>query len=182
MSKQETETATLAGGCFWCLEAVFERLEGVVEVVSGYIGGHLPDPDYEAVCSGETGHAEAVQISYAAGTLSFEELLTVFFSIHDPTLLNRQGNDIGTQYRSAIFYHSEQQRQTAQNMINELNARLVPDTHIVTELRPAPVFYPAEPYHQHYFSTHPGQGYCQFVIQPKLEKLQRNFHGRLKRD
>lgn len=181
-AQQIFHTATLAGGCFWCMEAVFERMQGVESVVSGYIGGVLPDPDYESVCGGKTGHAEAVQITFDASQVIFRELLAVFFSMHDPTMLNRQGNDIGTQYRSAIFYHSADQRLEAQAMIGELNASQVLAAPIVTEVAAASTFYPAEAYHQHYFFKHPDQGYCQFVILPKVTKLQEHFSEKLKQE
>ena len=167
----EKQIATLAGGCFWCLEAVFEQMHGVESVVSGYIGGQVINPSYEAVCSGQTGHAEAVQIVFDAQQVSFAELLRVFFTIHDPTTLNRQGNDIGTQYRSAIFYHSEAQHDEAQAMIDELKHKQIGSAPPVTEVVAAPTFYPAEEGHQHYFANHPEQGYCQFVIAPKIEKF-----------
>ncbi|TAJ76048.1 MAG: peptide-methionine (S)-S-oxide reductase [Gallionellaceae bacterium] len=172
------QIATLAGGCFWCLEAVFELLPGVGSVVSGYIGGQLANPSYEDVCTGKTGHAEAVQISFDAGQVSFAELLAVFFAIHDPTTLNRQGNDVGTQYRSAIFYHNETQRTDAQTVIADLNGKHIWPSPLVTELVAAPTFYPAEIHHQHYFSKHPEQGYCRFVIAPKVDKF-RKYVGRL---
>ena len=177
---QKLQTATLAGGCFWCLEAVFEQLRGVERVVSGYIGGTAPNPGYEAVCSGRTGHAEAVQISFDAQQISFRELLQVFFSIHDPTTLNRQGNDAGTQYRSAIFYHTDAQRSEALAMITELNEQHIWPAPLVTEVVAAPTFYPAEDYHQHYFARNPGQGYCQIVVGPKVAKFRKNFAGKLK--
>lgn len=179
MTMKDIQTATLAGGCFWCLEAVFEQVPGVQQVVSGYIGGSLPNPDYDTVCGGQSGHAEAVRITYDPQQISFRQLLEIFFSIHDPTSLNRQGNDIGTQYRSAIFCHDEQQRAEAGEMIAELDASHVWPTPIVTEVVPVPVFYPAEAYHQHYFANNPGQGYCQFVIAPKLAKFRELFSGRL---
>ncbi len=169
MSKKEI--ATLAGGCFWCLEAVFELVGGVDGVVSGYIGGHIVDPSYEDVCTGQSGHAEAVQISFDPDTVSFTDLLAVFFAIHDPTTLNRQGNDQGTQYRSAIFYHGETQREEAQAMIAALDSAQIWPAPLVTEVVTAPIFYPAEKYHQHYFSSHPEQGYCQFLIAPKVNKF-----------
>ncbi len=169
--------ATLAGGCFWCLEAAYEKMRGVERVVSGYIGGALPDPDYEAVCSGMTGHAEAVQVTFDPAQVTYGDLLTVFFSIHDPTTLNRQGNDIGTQYRSAIFYHSEGQRGEAQEMIAALNGE---GESVVTEVVPASTFYPAENHHQHYYANHPNQGYCQVIIRPKMMKLQEHFPDKLK--
>lgn len=171
----EKQIAILAGGCFWCLEAVFERMRGVEGVVSGYIGGQLADPSYEDVCTGKSGHAEAVQISFDANKVSFTELLTVFFSLHDPTTLNRQGNDIGTQYRSAIYFRSEEQRKEAQAMIAELNNQQAWSAPLVTEIVSAPVFYPAEEYHQHYFDSHPEQGYCQFVIAPKVDEFHKYF-------
>lgn len=174
-------TATLAGGCFWCLEAVFEQLRGVERVVSGYIGGTAPNPGYEAVCSGQTGHAEAVQIHFDAQQISFRELLEVFFSIHNPTTLNRQGNDVGTQYRSAIFYHTDEQRAEALAIIAALNGQRLWPAPLVTEVIAAPIFYPAEDYHQHYFARHPEQGYCQIVVGPKLAKFREHFAGKLKR-
>ena len=178
MENRTWQTATLAGGCFWCLEAVFEQVRGVERVVSGYTGGRLPDPGYEAVCSGETGHAEAVQITFDAEQVSFEELLALFFSIHDPTTLNRQGNDIGSQYRSAVFYHDEAQRRQADKMIAGLNGMGIWRDPIVTELVAAQPFYPAEEYHQHFYARHPEQGYCQVIISPKLAKFREHF-GRL---
>jgi len=172
--------ATLAGGCFWCLEAVFERLRGVESVMPGYTGGQAEHPDYESVCGGKTGHAEAVEIRYDPAQIGYDELLAIFFSIHDPTTLNRQGNDIGTQYRSAIFWHDELQHATAQAMIDELNTAGVWRAPIVTELQRAGRFYPAEPYHRHYFAQHPEQGYCQFVIAPKVEKFSQVFRDKLR--
>lgn len=179
MTSDALQTATLAGGCFWCLEAVFEQVPGVQRVVSGYTGGSLPEPDYEAVCGGRTGHAEAVRIEFDPRKTSFRQLLEIFFSIHDPTTLNRQGNDIGTQYRSAIFCHGEQQCAEAGTVIAELDAAGIWPVPIVTEVLPAPVFYPAEEYHQHYFARHPEQGYCRFVIAPKLAKYRELFSGDL---
>lgn len=179
MTMENIQTATLAGGCFWCLEAVFEQVPGVQRVVSGYIGGSLPDPDYQAVCGGQSGHAEAVQIAFDPQQISFCQLLEIFFSIHDPTTLNRQGNDVGTQYRSAIFCHDEQQCAEAAAMVAELDGRHVWPAPIVTEVLPAPVFHPAEADHQHYFANNPGQGYCQFVIAPKLAKFRELFSDRL---
>jgi peptide-methionine (S)-S-oxide reductase len=169
------EIATLAGGCFWCLEAVFEQVKGVAGVISGYTGGHMDNPGYEAVCGGNTGHAEVVQISFNPEEVSFGELLEVFFTIHDPTTLNRQGNDVGTQYRSAIFCHSESQRKEAQKIIAELNQKKIWLAPVVTEVVDASVFYPAEAYHQHYFAKHPELGYCQFVVAPKVEKFRKLF-------
>lgn len=175
MNDEKLRIATLAGGCFWCLEAVFEQVRGVARVISGYIGGTLPNPGYEAVCGGQTGHAEAVQITFDPGQITYEELLAIFFSIHDPTTLNRQGNDIGTQYRSAIYYHDEAQRKEAEEMIAELNRKHIWSAPIVTEVVAAPVWYPAEEYHRQYFKRHPEQGYCQFVIAPKLVKFREYF-------
>ncbi len=172
---QEGQTATLAGGCFWCLEAVFEQMPGVTSVVSGYAGAELVNPSYEAVCTGKTGHAEVVQISFNPDLISFSKLLRVFFTIHDPTTLNRQGNDIGTQYRSAIFYHNEVQCKEAQTIISEINQNKIWSTPLVTEVVAATDFYPAEAYHRHYFANHPERGYCQFVIAPKVEKFRKIF-------
>jgi peptide-methionine (S)-S-oxide reductase len=175
------ETATLAGGCFWCLEAVFNDLRGVETVTSGYTGGSLADPSYEQVCTGDTGHAEAVQIQFDPQLLSFHDLLTVFFTIHDPTTLNRQGNDIGPQYRSAIFYHGEAQRETARQVMQEIEAARMWERALVTELVPFQAFYPAEDYHQEYFQHNRAQPYCQFVIVPKLTKFRKQFVERLKK-
>ncbi|WP_031459694.1 peptide-methionine (S)-S-oxide reductase MsrA [Chloroflexus sp. MS-G] len=172
------ETATLAGGCFWCLEAVYDQVKGVKDVVSGYTGGHVANPTYERVCSGKTGHAEAVQITFDPEQISYRELLEIFFSIHDPTTLNRQGADVGTQYRSAIFYHSEEQRQIAEQLVRELTEQKVFRDPIVTEIVPATTFYPAEDYHQEYFVRNPYQPYCQFVVAPKVAKFQKLFAHR----
>ena len=169
------QEAIFAGGCFWCLEAVFEQMPGVTRVVSGYAGGQVDNPSYEAVCAGRTGHAEVVKISFNAQEISFKKLLSVFFTIHDPTTLNRQGNDVGTQYRSAIFYQNEEQRKDAQTVLDDLTREQIWSDPIVTEIVPASVFYAAEPYHQHYFANHPEQGYCQFVIAPKVEKFRKYF-------
>lgn len=174
------ETTTLAGGCFWCLEAVYLRLEGVQSVVSGYMGGHVARPTYRQVCDGNTGHAEVVQIQFDPSVLSYRDLLDVFFTIHDPTTLNRQGNDVGTQYRSAIFYHSEAQKQSAQSVIGELTAAGAFDGRIVTEVTPATVFYRAEDYHQDYFARNAEQPYCQFVVLPKVTKFHKRFPSRVK--
>jgi peptide-methionine (S)-S-oxide reductase len=174
------QIATLAGGCFWCLEAVFEQMRGVESLVSGYIAGEKPNPSYEAVCTGTTGHAEAVRITFDSSQVSYGELLAVFFSIHDPTTLNRQGNDQGTQYRSAIYYHSEDQRAQAAEFFEELKGQKVFPNPLVTELVAAPEFYPAENYHQHYFINHPNQGYCQFVVAPKLAKFKEHFAAKMK--
>lgn len=174
----ETETlqlATFAGGCFWCLEAVFEQVRGVARVVSGYTGGELADPTYDAVCSGDSGHAEAVQIAFDPAQVSYEELLALFFSIHDPTTPNRQGNDIGSQYRSAIYFHDDSQRQQAEKMIAGLEAMHIWPDPVVTERVEAPTFYPAEDYHQHFYANHPEQGYCRAIISPKLAKFRQHF-------
>ena len=173
------EVATLAGGCFWCLEAVYRDLRGVEQVVSGYTGGTAINPTYEQVCSGRTGHAEVVQITFDPSVVSFRELLEVFFTIHDPTTLNRQGGDVGTQYRSAIFYHSPEQRTVAEQVMAELEAEHVYDAPIVTELTPFTVFYPAEAYHQDYFARNPYQPYCAAVIAPKVAKFRRQYLERL---
>jgi len=174
------EIATLAGGCFWCLEAVFQQLKGVTKVTSGYAGGTVPNPTYEAVCTGRTGHAEVVQIEFDPAVVSYRELLEVFFLIHDPTTLNRQGVDEGTQYRSAIFYHSPQQQQEAAAVIAELETGNVWDDPIVTEVAPLAAFYPAEEYHRDYFRRNPGQSYCRAVIAPKVAKLRKHYFEKLK--
>lgn len=175
------ETATLGGGCFWCLEAIFEQVVGVESVISGYAGGVVPNPSYEEVCAGTTGHAEVVQITFEPDEITFRELLEIFFAIHDPSTLNRQGNDIGTQYRSVIFYHSQEQEETARKLIAELDAQHLWPSHIVTQVLPAPSFYRAEDYHQQYFRNHPGQGYCAYVVAPKVAKSRQHFLSRLKR-
>ena len=175
------ETATLAGGCFWCLEAVFLDLRGVEAVASGYAGGHKAHPTYEQVCTGTTGHAEVVQIVFDPDEITYGDLLDVFFSIHDPTTLNRQGGDVGTQYRSAIFYHSEEQRATAQEKLAELEGEGVWDDAIVTQLEPLKEFYPAEEYHKDYFRRNPNQSYCRVVIAPKVAKARAKFMAKLKR-
>jgi len=174
------EIATLAGGCFWCLEAAFQDLKGVEKVESGYSGGSVPSPSYEQVCTGTTGHAEVVQITFDPQVVSFRDLLHVFFTIHDPTTLNRQGGDVGTQYRSAIFYHSPEQKVEAQRVIAELQAEQVWDDPIVTELVPFEQFYPAEEYHRDYFRRNPNQGYCRAVIAPKVAKVRKLYLDKLK--
>lgn len=176
----DKQIATLAGGCFWCLEAVYEQMRGVEKVVSGYIAGEKPNPTYEEVCSGNSGHAEAVQISFDPAQVSYGELLSVFFTIHDPTTLNRQGNDKGTQYRSAIYYHNEDQRAEAAELMLELRKQHIFPAPLVTELVAASTFYPAESYHQHYYANHPEQGYCQFVVAPKLKKFKEHFAAKMK--
>ena len=175
------ETATLAGGCFWCLEAVFLELMGVEKVESGYAGGDLPSPTYEQVCSGETGHAEVVQITFDPAVISYRELLEIFFTIHDPTTLNRQGADVGTQYRSAIFYHSAAQQATAEQVIAALDAEHVWDGKIVTQVVAYERFYGAEAYHRDYYRQNPNQGYCRIVIAPKVSKLRKVYFEKLKK-
>ncbi len=172
--------ATFAGGCFWCTEAVFLQLKGVKSVVSGYIGGKLQNPTYEQVCSGLTGHAEAIQITYDPKVVSFVDLLEVFWSTHDPTTLNRQGNDVGTQYRSAIFYHDEQQKKLAETYKAKLEEAKAFNQPIVTTFEPATTFYPAEKYHQDYFNQNPNQGYCAVMIRPKVDKVRKVFKDRVK--
>lgn len=179
MSNENREVATLAGGCFWCLDAVFRMLRGVDSVVSGYTGGQYPNPSYRDVCSGMTGHAEVVQITFDPSVISFRDLLGVFFTIHDPTTLNRQGADVGTQYRSAIFYHSVEQRDTAEQVIDELNRNKVWDDPIVTQVVQFTTFYPAEKYHQDYYVQNQEQGYCQIVIAPKVAKARKMYLDRL---
>ena len=175
------DVATLAGGCFWCLEAVFDDLEGVEDVVSGYAGGSVPNPTYKHVCTGETGHAEVVQVTFNPDVISYRDLLRVFFTIHDPTTLNRQGADAGTQYRSAIFTHNETQEKVAEEVIAELNDAGIWDDPIVTEVVPLEAFYPAEDYHQEYFRRNPNQGYCRVVIAPKVAKFRKQYLDRLKK-
>lgn len=176
----EKEVAILAGGCFWCLEAVFDQVRGVESVESGYIGGNLDHPSYEAVCGGQTGHAEAVRITFDPRVTTYQELLEIFFVIHDPTTLNRQGNDIGTQYRSAIFYTSPDQQLTAENLVKSLTAEKLYDAPIVTQIVSVGQWYEAESYHQEYFARNPLQGYCQFVVGPKVAKFRKQFAARLK--
>lgn len=175
-----SQVATLAGGCFWCLEAVFEQLRGVTNVISGYSGGHVPDPSYQAVCTGTTGHAEVVQVTFDADEISYRDLLGVFFTLHDPTTLDRQGGDVGTQYRSAIFYHDDEQRQASEAVIRELEAEHVFDDPIVTKVEPLHAFYPAEEYHREYYRRNPNQPYCRAVIAPKVAKLRSKYLERLK--
>lgn len=175
-----TELATLGGGCFWCLEAVFSRLKGVTEVVSGYAGGHVTNPSYEEICDGNTGHAEVVAIRFDPGVIGYRDLLEVFFAIHDPTTPNRQGNDVGSQYRSVIFIHSDEQLAEARKAVAELEAAHAFSAAIVTEIAPGPQFWPAEDYHQEYFARNGRQPYCQFVVAPKVAKLREKFGERLK--
>jgi peptide-methionine (S)-S-oxide reductase len=180
MDNGNLELATLAGGCFWCLEAAFDDLRGVERVDSGYAGGHVDNPSYRQVCGGTTGHAEVVQVAFDPTVISFEDLLDVFFTIHDPTTLNRQGADVGTQYRSAIFHHSPEQKATAERVIAQLEASKVWDDPIVTEVAPLETFYPAEEYHRDYYRRNPNQGYCQVVIAPKIAKLRSKHMQRLR--
>lgn len=174
------EVATLGGGCFWCLEAVFDGLAGVHSVESGYAGGHTAHPTYRDICEGDTGHAEVVQITYDPAVLSYADLLEVFFAIHDPTTLNAQGNDVGTQYRSVIFYHNDAQKAAAEGAIRRLDEARVWSRPIVTEVAPVPVFHVAEDYHQEYFENNPRQPYCQFVVAPKVAKFRQKFAARVK--
>jgi len=177
---REKEVVTLGGGCFWCTDAVFEQLKGVEKVESGYSGGTVPNPSYEQVCSGNTGHAEVSQITFDPKVISLKEILEVFFTVHDPTTLNRQGNDVGTQYRSVIFYRSDEQKAVAQQVIKEIAAAKIWDGKIVTELAPFKAFYKAEGYHQEYFRLHGNQPYCQIVIAPKVAKFREHFKDKLK--
>ena len=183
MSAAQTnmEVATLGGGCFWCLEAVFDDLKGVISVESGYTAGKNPNPTYEAVCGGRTGHAEVMQITFDPAVVTFKEVLEVFFVIHDPTTLNRQGNDSGTQYRSAIFYHSPEQKAASEQVIANLGSAGLWRDPVVTEVTPATAFYIAEEYHQKYFARNPGAGYCQFVVAPKVAKFRKHFLSKLKK-
>jgi peptide-methionine (S)-S-oxide reductase len=176
-----TEVATLGGGCFWCLEAAFLQLAGVESVVSGYAGGSMQNPDYNSVCSGSSGHAEVVEVRFDPAVIDYRTVLEAFFAIHDPTTPNRQGNDVGTQYRSVIFTHDAGQEKTAKALITELAAAKTWPAPIVTAVSPAPTFWPAEKYHQNYFANNPDQSYCQFVVAPKAAKLRKVFAGRLKR-
>jgi len=176
-----SERATFAGGCFWCLEAIFQPLRGVERVVSGYIGGRVPKPSYEAVCTGLTGHAEAVEIHFDPKVISYRELLELFFAFHDPTTLNRQGPDEGTQYRSAIFYHSPEQQAEAERIVRELGTEDVYSAPIVTQILPAPEFYPAEAYHQEYYRNNPDKAYCRAMITPKVAKLRLKYAEKLAR-
>jgi peptide-methionine (S)-S-oxide reductase len=175
------ETATLAAGCFWCVEAVFDDLKGVEDVVSGYSGGHTENPTYREVCDGNTGHAEVIQVKFDPAEISFKEILQIFFSVHDPTTLNRQGHDIGTQYRSAIFYHSDEQKRVAEETIAEVNTEGIWDAPIVTEVTPFDRLYVAEDYHQEYFANNPNVPYCAAVVAPKVAKFRQKFVSRLKK-
>ncbi len=177
-----TEITTLGGGCFWCLEAVFQELSGVGSIVSGYMGGHVQNPGYQEVCMGGTGHVEVVQLTFDPAITSFREILAVFFTIHDPTTWDRQGNDEGPQYRSAVFYHSEEQKQQAAEVMRDLEMAGVYEGRIVTELRPAEPFWPAEDYHQNYYRTHSMQSYCLFVVGPKVRKFREKFASKRRPD
>jgi len=180
MKNKNLEVATLAAGCFWCVEAVFDDLKGVKDVVSGYSGGHTKNPTYREVCSETTGHAEVIDIKFDPNEITFADVLRVFFTVHDPTTLNRQGNDIGTSYRSTIFYHSPEQKQTAEEIIKEITAEGIYDNPIVTEVAAATEFYSAEDYHQEYFANNPNQPYCAAVVAPKVRKFRQKFVDRLK--
>ena len=175
MSESNLQKATVGGGCFWCLEAVYQQVRGVVHVESGYAGGQTLNPDYDSVCTGQTGHAEVVLIEFDADVLTYQKILEIFFAIHDPTTLNRQGNDIGSQYRSVIYAHDQEQRMIAQNIIEQLTQENIFDQPIVTELADLPTYYRAEDYHQNYFNNHPDQGYCAFVVSPKVSKFRKQF-------
>ena len=176
------EVATLGGGCFWCTEAVFSDLKGVVKIESGYSGGTVANPSYEQVCTGRTGHAEVAQITFDPEVISYKEILEIFFTVHDPTTLNRQGADVGTQYRSAIFYHNNEQRAVAEQVIKEITAAGIWNAPVVTQVEPLQAFYKAEDYHQQYFENNPRQSYCQIVIAPKVRKFREHFRDRLKAD
>jgi peptide-methionine (S)-S-oxide reductase len=177
---QQLATATVGGGCFWCTEAVFQNLRGVKSVKSGYAGGHVENPTYQQVCTATTGHAEVIQIAYDPAVISYEDLLEVFFTTHDPTTPNRQGNDVGPQYRSVIYYHDAEQERTALDVIKSVNDRRIWNRPIVTEVSPLPTFYPAEAYHDDYFARNPGQPYCQVIIEPKVAKLRKQHMDKLR--
>lgn len=181
MNEKQYEIATLAGGCFWCLEAVYREIEGVVKVESGYTGGSAPNPSYEQVCSDRTGHAEAIQVTFDPGVISYREILEIFFTVHDPTQVDRQGNDVGEQYRSAIFYHDTAQLMTAEEVIHNLDEQHIWKNKIVTQVVLAKEFYPAEDYHREYFAKHPEQAYCRVVIEPKVVKFRQHWAGKLKK-
>ncbi|MFM8325656.1 MAG: peptide-methionine (S)-S-oxide reductase MsrA [Pirellulaceae bacterium] len=176
------ELATVGGGCFWCVEAVFQRLEGVTKVVSGYAGGQTENPNYKQVCTGLTGHAEVCQITYDPSIVSFDEILEVFWQTHDPTTLNRQGNDVGTQYRSVVYYHSPEQKEKAEHYMKKLDEAKIFKNPIVTEISPLPKFYPAEDYHQNYFNDNPDQPYCQAVVKSKVDKFKKVFSEKMKKE
>ena len=178
MNPSTTDTITLGGGCFWCLEAVYEKVDGVTAVESGYANGQVKNPSYEQVCSGDTGHAEVVRVSFDTGKIGLREILEIFFTIHDPTTPNRQGNDVGSQYRSGIYFHDDEQQRVAREVLAELNEHH--KGRVVTELQPVANYSRAEDYHQHYFANHPEQGYCAFVVAPKVEKFRKTFASRVK--
>ena len=180
-TSSSVDTATFGTGCFWCTEAVFQQVEGVIKVTSGYSGGYVENPSYRDVCTGTTGHAECLNIVYDPSKVSFDELLEMFWQVHDPTTLNRQGNDVGTQYRSAVFYHNEKQKTTTEKYMMELDKSGAWSNPIVTKLEPFTKFYPAEDYHQNYYNNNKGEGYCQFVIRPKLDKFEKVFKSKLKK-
>ena len=180
VNDSKLETATFGSGCFWCTEAIFERIKGVTSVVSGYTGGKVDNPSYEEVCTGKTGHAEVIQIKFDSAVVSYDELLEIFWKTHDPTTLNRQGADVGTQYRSVIFYHNDEQKEKAESYKTELNKAKIWEDPIVTEISPLKNFYSAEKYHQDYYEQNPNQGYCSFVITPKIEKFEKVFKDKLK--
>ena len=181
MQQGTIQTATLGGGCFWCTEAVFSELKGVEKVESGYSGGTVPNPTYEQVCTGRTGHAEVAQITFNPTVISYKEILQIFFTVHDPTTLNRQGADVGAQYRSAIFYHNEEQRMIAEQVVKEIEDAKIWDAPIVTQLAPFEAFYKAEGYHQEYFKQNPYQSYCQVVVAPKIAKFRAHYREKLKK-
>ncbi|QQS39795.1 MAG: peptide-methionine (S)-S-oxide reductase MsrA [Acidobacteriota bacterium] len=181
MENSKLETATLGGGCFWCTEAVFDALKGVEEVVSGYSGGHVEDPSYQEVCTGSTGHAEVIRVRFDPEVITYKEVLQIFFATHDPTTLNRQGNDVGTQYRSVVFYHSDEQKRVAEQVIEEIDREGIYEDPIVTEVAEFSNFYPAEDYHQEYFENNPDQPYCTAVVAPKVAKFRKIFFDRLKK-
>ncbi len=181
MQQGTIQTATLGGGCFWCTEAVFSELKGVEKVQSGYSGGTVPNPTYEQVCTGRTGHAEVAQITFNPTVISYKEILQIFFTVHDPTTLNRQGADVGTQYRSVIFYHNEEQRMIAEQVVKEIEDAKIWDAPIVTQLAPFETFYKAEDYHQEYFKQNPYQSYCQVVVAPKVAKFRAHYRAKLKK-
>jgi peptide-methionine (S)-S-oxide reductase len=176
------EVATLGGGCFWCLEAIYNELKGIIKVESGYAGGIVPNPTYNQVCTGKTGHVEVIQITYHPNIITFKEILQIFFTMHDPTTLNRQGNDVGTQYRSIIFYHDENQKQTAEQVINEIIQEKIWNNPIVTQIEPYNLFYKAEDYHQEYYKKNPKQSYCRIIIAPKISKLRKQYFEKLKKE
>ena len=181
MTNKNFEIATFGGGCYWCIEAVFQRLEGVEKVESGFSGGQVKNPSYREVCTGTTGHAEVIQITFDTTKISFAEILKVFFTMHDPTTLNRQGNDVGTQYRSAVFYHNDEQKKITEEVIAALNQEHAYPNPIVTEVSKFDIFYKADDYHQNYYNDNSSEGYCRFVIQPKVEKFEKVFKDRLKK-